>query len=113
MLLIFEEARMATTAYKRREKRWKLMTEAQVRADPELLDVLNLSPEQQQRVRTVGEWQWTSESAPRSILAFDGFGAQHEGFFVIPNAIDAQTQLAIAHACLYVRTCTSSMCVIC
>lgn len=98
------------TAYKRREKRWKPMTEAQVRAEPELLDVINLSPEQQQRVRTVGSWQWTPESALRPILAFDGFGDQHEGFFVIPNAIDPQMQLAIAHACLYVRTCACVSC---
>lgn len=95
------ERRMA--AYKASEKRWKPMSEEQIRADPQLLDVLNLTPEQKQRVRSIGTWQWTSDSAPQPILAFDGFGDQHEGFYVIPNAIDAKTQLQVAYSCLYAR----------
>lgn len=84
-----------TTPYKRCEKRWKAQTPAQALADPELLDVRSLSAEQHQRVRAVGSWRG------QPILAFDGCGAQHEGFFVIPRALDAPAQLKLAHACLY------------
>uniref|UniRef100_K3XAB6 Fe2OG dioxygenase domain-containing protein n=1 Tax=Globisporangium ultimum (strain ATCC 200006 / CBS 805.95 / DAOM BR144) TaxID=431595 RepID=K3XAB6_GLOUD len=87
-------------AYKASEKRWRPLSEAQIRQDPQLLDVLCLSPEQQRRVRSVGTWQWTPESPKRPILTFDGFGDKHSGFYVIPNAIDAKTQLQVAHACL-------------
>lgn len=92
-----------TTAYKRCEKRWKALRAEQAHGDPHLVDVRNLSAGQTERVRTVGTWQWTSESPERPILAFDGFGDLHDGFFVIPDALDAATQLSIAHACLYVH----------
>lgn len=89
-----------TTPYKRCEKRWKALTPAQALADPHLLDVHRFSVDHQQRVRVVGSWT-AADGAERPILAFDGYGAQHEGFFVIPRALDGAAQLELAHACLY------------
>ncbi|TYZ64465.1 hypothetical protein PybrP1_001725 [[Pythium] brassicae (nom. inval.)] len=88
-----------TTPYKRCEKRWKAMTPAQALTDPYLLDVRHLSADQQQRVRVVGTWA-AAGAAERPILSFDGCGVLHEGFFVIPRALDAAAQLELAHACL-------------
>lgn len=90
------------SAYKSTEKRWKRASEADADVDESLLDPQRLSTAHRARVRSVGSW--TSGSGRETpILALDGFGEQHAGFFVIPGALDAKEQLQLAHACLSVR----------
>ncbi|GMF18124.1 unnamed protein product [Phytophthora fragariaefolia] len=87
-------------AYKASEKRWKRATDEDLLVDDTLLDPRNLRKEQQAKVRRVGSWKWSPQDEERPVLAFDGFGASHRGFCVIPDALDAKTQLQFAHACL-------------
>jgi hypothetical protein len=92
------------SAYKAREKRFKQLSDAQVRADAELIDVDALTPEQQAHVAPTSTWRWRNDDSDRErpVLSFGSMGDAHKGFFVIRDAIDAATQLEIAHACLYV-----------
>ncbi|GLE03740.1 hypothetical protein PINS_up012642 [Pythium insidiosum] len=85
--------------YKSSEKRWRRLSEKEVLADAELLQVRSLRPEQQALVKEVGSWT-APDGRQRPVLAFDVLGSSHEGFFVIPDALDAATQLEIARACL-------------
>ncbi|KAH7488106.1 hypothetical protein KRP22_009254 [Phytophthora ramorum] len=89
-----------TAAYKASEKRWKRATDEDLQHDATLLDPRSLSEDQQAKVRCVGSWKWGLEDEERPVLAFDGFGASHRGFCVIPNALDGKMQLQFAHACL-------------
>ncbi|KAE8977839.1 hypothetical protein PR003_g25732 [Phytophthora rubi] len=83
--------------YKASEKRWKRATDEELRTNETLLDPRNLSKDQQAKVQCVGSWKWRPEDEERPVLAFD---ASHRGFCVIPNAINAMTQLQFAHSCL-------------
>ncbi|KAG7379373.1 Nucleic acid dioxygenase alkbh1 [Phytophthora pseudosyringae] len=86
-------------AYKASEKRWKHATDEDL-LDAALLDPRNLSKEQQAKARQVGSWKWGPGDEEQPVLAFDDFGASHRGFCVIPDALDAKTQLLFARACL-------------
>ncbi|KAJ0405681.1 hypothetical protein ATCC90586_004484 [Pythium insidiosum] len=92
-------AASTTSAYKATEKHWRRRSESEVLADADLLDVRALRADQQELVREIGTWT-APDGRQRSVFAFDAMGSAHEGFFVIPDAIDAATQLEIAHACL-------------
>lgn len=90
-------------AYKACEKRWKRATDENLSHNLALLDPRNLSEEQQAKVQRIGAWKWRPKDEERPVLAFDDFGAPYRGFCVIPNALDAKTQLKFARACLYVK----------
>lgn len=90
-----------SSAYKCSEKHWRQLRLEAVDCDPALLDVRNLSPPQQQRVQQIGRWT-CADGSTRPVLSFAAFGPEHEGFLVIPNAIDLLEQLALSHSCLYV-----------
>ena len=90
-------------AYKACEKRWKRATNEDLSHDLRLLDPRNLRKEQQAKVQQIGSWKWDSMDEERPVLAFNGFGAPHRGLYMIPNALDAKTQLQLARACLYVE----------
>ncbi|RQM15349.1 hypothetical protein DD237_003583 [Peronospora effusa] len=87
-------------AYKACEKRWKHATNEDLTHDLALLDPRNLSKEQQAKVQQIGSWKWDSMDEERPVLSFDGYGTPLRGFCVIPNALDAKTQLQLARACL-------------
>lgn len=89
------------SAYKSSEKHWRQLRPQAVTCDTALLDVRNLSATQQQSVRQIGRWT-CADGSTRPVLSFAAFGPEHEGFLVIPNAIDLLEQLALAHSCLYV-----------
>ncbi|TMW56271.1 hypothetical protein Poli38472_008919 [Pythium oligandrum] len=87
-------------AYKTAEKRWKKLTEQQLREDAALLDMRALSDEQRARVTQIGTWKSSDDARERPIYGFEAFGELHEGFYVIPDAVDPATQLDIAYSCL-------------
>uniref|UniRef100_M4BZP2 Fe2OG dioxygenase domain-containing protein n=1 Tax=Hyaloperonospora arabidopsidis (strain Emoy2) TaxID=559515 RepID=M4BZP2_HYAAE len=88
------------STFKASEKRWKRATSADLLSDPALVDPRNLSDEQKAKVQCIGSWTWKDEDEERPVLAFDNFGASHCGFCVIPNALNAKTQLKMARSCL-------------
>lgn len=101
MMLADGNAPGTGSAYKTSEKHWRQLRPEAVDFDPALLDVRNLSPQQQQSVQQIGCWS-CADGSSRPVLSFAAFGPEHEGFLVIPNAIDLPEQLTLAHSCLYV-----------
>ncbi|KAI9911141.1 hypothetical protein PsorP6_008714 [Peronosclerospora sorghi] len=86
--------------YKAIEKRWKHASCEAFSQNAALVDPQNLSDEHKANVQRIGYWKWGPDNENRPVLAFDGFGTSHRGFYVIPKALDAKTQLQFAFLCL-------------
>ncbi len=97
-------------AYKSCEKKWKgSLADARsiLKSDKQLIDLEKMTPEQEKCIEKVGEFaQITLKKVSKSeqklcpVLSLKKFGTSHEGFYVIPAAINQELQLEIAKRCL-------------